>query len=53
MTAGLAWAWTGVRERRTTLVASGVALLGVVVMVCRAGPLGLGGHLLGNVLALP
>ena len=54
MTAAMAWAWTGVRERRTTLLASGVALLGVVVMVVPTlGPLGLGsGHLLGNGLAL-
>ncbi len=33
MTAAMAWAWTGVRERRSTLLASGVALLGVIVMV--------------------
>ena len=50
MTAAMAWAWTGVRERRTTLLASGVALLGVVVWSCRAA-LG-SGHLLGNGLAL-
>ena len=49
MTAAMAWAWTGVRERRTTLLASGVALLGVVVMVVPT--LG-SGHLLGNGLAL-
>ena len=49
MTAAMAWAWTGVRERRTTLLASGVALLGVVVMVVPT--LG-SGRLLGNVLAL-
>jgi drug/metabolite transporter (DMT)-like permease len=54
MTAAMAWAWIGVRERRTTLLASGVALLGVVVMVVPTlGPLGLGsGRLLGNGLAL-
>ena len=49
MTAAMAWAWTGVRERRTTLLASGVALLGVVVIVVPA--LG-SGRLLGKVLAL-
>jgi len=49
MTAAMAWAWTGVRERRTTLLASGVALLGVVVTVVPA--LG-AGHLLGDLLAL-
>ena len=49
MTAAMAWAWTGMRERRATLVASGVALLGVVVMVVPT--LG-SGRLLGNGLAL-
>ena len=49
MTAGLAWAWTGARERWTTLVASLVALLGVVVTV---GAALASGHLLGNFLAL-
>jgi drug/metabolite transporter (DMT)-like permease len=49
ITAAMAWAWTGVRERRTTLLASGVALLGVVVMVVPT--LGTG-RLLGNLLAL-
>ena len=49
MTAVLAWAWTGVRERRSTLLASGVALLGVVVTVVPA--LG-SGRLLGDFLAL-
>lgn len=49
MTAGLAWAWTGARERWTTLAASGVALLGVVVTVGAAVG---SGRLLGNVLAL-
>jgi len=49
MTAGLAWAWTGARERWTTLAASLVALLGVVVTVGAAlSP----GHLFGNFLAL-
>ena len=54
MTAFLAWAWTGVRERRSTLIASGVALLGVVGTVASAieGPALLSGRLLGNVLAL-
>jgi drug/metabolite transporter (DMT)-like permease len=49
MTAILAWAWSGVRERRSTLVASGVALLGVAVTVVPA--LG-SGRLLGDFLAL-
>jgi drug/metabolite transporter (DMT)-like permease len=49
VTAGLAWAWTGVRERRSTFVASSVALLGVVVTVVDAFD---GGRLLGNALAL-
>jgi drug/metabolite transporter (DMT)-like permease len=49
MTAGLAWLWTGVRERWTTLVASLVALLGVVVTV---GASLASGHLYGNLLAL-
>jgi drug/metabolite transporter (DMT)-like permease len=49
MTAAMAWAWTGVREQRTTLLASGMALLGVIVMVVPT--LG-SGRLLGNVLAL-
>jgi len=49
MTAGLAWAWSGLPERRSTLVASGAALLGVVVTV--APTLG-GGRLLGDLLAL-
>jgi drug/metabolite transporter (DMT)-like permease len=48
ITAAMAWAWTGARERRTTLLASGVALLGVVVMVVPS--LGTG-RLLGNLLA--
>jgi drug/metabolite transporter (DMT)-like permease len=49
MTAGLAWAWTGARERWTTLAASLVALLGVAVTV---GAGLASGHLLGNFLAL-
>lgn len=49
MTAAMAWAWTAVSERRSTLLASGVALLGVVVMVVPT--LGTG-RLLGNLLAL-
>jgi drug/metabolite transporter (DMT)-like permease len=49
MTAGLAWAWTGARERWTTLAASGVALLGVVVTVQAAFG---SGRLLGDFLAL-
>lgn len=54
ITAAMAWTWTGARERRATLLASGVALLGVVAMVVPTlGPLGAGsGHLLGNALAL-
>jgi drug/metabolite transporter (DMT)-like permease len=49
LTAAMAWAWSGVRERRSTLMASGVALLGVVVTVATA--LG-SGRLLGDLLAL-
>src|SRR4030095_16811821 len=49
MTAAMAWAWTGVREQRTTLLASSAALLGVIVMVVPT--LG-SGRLLGNGLAL-
>lgn len=49
MTAAMAWAWSGARERRSTLLASGVALLGVVVTVVPA--LG-SGRLLGDFLAL-
>lgn len=48
MTAAMAWAWSGVRERRATLLASGVALLGVIVMVVPT--LG-SGRLPGNALA--
>src|SRR5260370_26148646 len=47
MTAGLAWAWTGARERSTTLAASLVALLGVVVTVGAALS---SRHLFGNFL---
>jgi drug/metabolite transporter (DMT)-like permease len=49
ITAALAWAWTGDRERWTTLAASGVALLGVVVTVGAAAG---SGRLFGDVLAL-
>jgi drug/metabolite transporter (DMT)-like permease len=49
ITAAMAWAWAGVRERRSTLIASGVALLGVAVTVVPA--LG-SGRLLGDLLAL-
>src|SRR5262245_24142080 len=49
ITAAMAWVWTGVVERRSTLVASAVALLGVVVMVVPT--LGTG-QVLGNLLAL-
>lgn len=49
VTAALAWAWIGVRERPRTLAASGFALAGVVITVVPA--LG-SGRLLGNLLAL-
>src|SRR5947207_5405853 len=49
MTAGLAWAWTGDRERWTTLAASGVALVGVALSVGAA--IG-SGRLFGDFLAL-
>jgi drug/metabolite transporter (DMT)-like permease len=49
MTAAMAWAWAGVRERRSTLMASGLALIGVVVTVATA--LG-SGRLAGDLLAL-
>src|SRR4249920_1223444 len=49
LTAAMAWAWTGDRERWTTLAASVVALLGVVVTVEAALA---SGHLFGNLLAL-
>lgn len=48
ITAAMVWAWTGARERRTTLLASGMALVGVVVMVV---PTFGTGRLLGNLLA--
>jgi len=49
MTAALAWVWIGARERWTTLAASLVALLGMVVMVESALA---SGRLWGDVLAL-
>ncbi len=49
ITAAMAWAWTGVVERRSTLLASSVALLGVFVMVV---PILGTGRVLGNLLAL-
>lgn len=49
MTAAMAWAWAGVREHRSTLIASSVAFLGVAAMVM--ANLG-SGHLLGDLLAL-
>jgi len=49
ITAALAYAWTADREHWTTLAASLVALVGVVVMI--SGALG-SGHLLGDLLAL-
>jgi drug/metabolite transporter (DMT)-like permease len=49
MTAGLAWLWTGERERWTTLAASGMALAGVVVTVSAAFG---SGRLFGDSLAL-
>ncbi|CAN5831285.1 DMT family transporter [soil metagenome] len=49
LTAAIAWAWSGVRERGRTLLASAVALLGVAVTVLPA--LG-SGRLLGCALAL-
>lgn len=49
ITAGLAWMWTGARERWSTLGASGVALIGVAVTVIPA--IG-AGRLWGNFLAL-
>lgn len=48
VTAALGWAWLGERESWTTLVASAVALLGVVVMV---GGAAAEGHLFGDLLA--
>ena len=49
ITAALAYVWTAEREHWTTLVASLVALVGVIVMV--SGALA-SGHLLGDLLAL-
>jgi drug/metabolite transporter (DMT)-like permease len=49
LAAGIAWAWTRERPRRVTLVASGLALSGVVVMCGAAVTIG---HLLGDLLAL-
>jgi drug/metabolite transporter (DMT)-like permease len=49
MTAAMAWAWAGVREHRSTLIASSVAFLGVLAMVI--ANLG-SGRLLGDLLAL-
>jgi drug/metabolite transporter (DMT)-like permease len=47
--AALAWVWTGAREHRSTLVASMVALCGVMVMF---GAARLEGHLAGDGLAV-
>jgi drug/metabolite transporter (DMT)-like permease len=49
ISAALAWLCTGARERRSTLLASLVALCGVAVMF---GAAGLEGHLFGDLLAL-
>jgi drug/metabolite transporter (DMT)-like permease len=49
LAAGIAWVWTRERPRRVTLVASGLALSGVVVMFGAALTIG---HLLGDLLAL-
>ena len=48
LTAGLGWLWLGVRETWTTLVASLVALIGVIIMV---GGAAAEGHLFGDLLA--
>jgi drug/metabolite transporter (DMT)-like permease len=48
VTAGIGWLWLGVREPWTTLAASLVALLGVLVMV---GGAVAEGHLTGDLLA--
>jgi drug/metabolite transporter (DMT)-like permease len=48
VTAALSWLWIGEREGWTTLLASAVALAGVVVMV---GGAVAQGHILGDVLA--
>ncbi len=49
LTAAIGWVWLGSRESRVTLAASGVALLGVVVMFGAAAS---EGHLFGDLLAL-
>jgi drug/metabolite transporter (DMT)-like permease len=49
LAAGIAWAWAGERPRRLTLIASGLALLGVVVMCGAAFSMG---HVFGDILAL-
>jgi drug/metabolite transporter (DMT)-like permease len=49
MAAGLAWIFTGTRERRATLAASAVAVLGVAVMMDAALA---EGHWLGDLFAL-
>jgi drug/metabolite transporter (DMT)-like permease len=48
LTAGLGWLWLGARESWTTLVASLVALVGVIIMV---GGAIADGHLFGDLLA--
>jgi len=48
VTAGLGWLWFGTREAWSTLVASFVALFGIVIMVSGAAG---EGHLLGDFLA--
>ncbi len=48
LTAGLGWLWLGVTEAWTTLVASLVALVGVIIMV---GGAIADGHLIGDILA--
>jgi drug/metabolite transporter (DMT)-like permease len=49
LAAGIAWAWTREQPRRSTLVASGLALFGVAVMC--GGALSVG-HVFGDLLAL-
>jgi len=49
MTATLAWVWIGERPSRRTLIASGAALAGVIIMARAA--IG-GGHLLGDAIAI-
>ena len=49
MTASLAWVWIGERPSRRTMIASGAALVGVIVMAQEA--IG-GGHLLGDAIAI-